>query len=341
MAIHGAGPIGVGVFLTLRRRGVESIIVEPSPGASRGPGGSGGPGARSTRPSCDAVSAIRDLTGGRGAHASVDAAGVPAAFRAMLHGTRIDGTAVVVAIHHHPLVIPPFDFLSENVRAVFWIATVPALVAVAVLVIGVREPEPHHEAVAPKSLPSLRELNQFGKGFWIVVAIGAMVTLARFSEAFLVLCASDAGLRIAWSPLALVVMNLTYFLSAYPVGRLSDRVGRVGLLVVGLAVLIVADIVLALGQNVATVLAGIAVWGLHMGLTQGIFAAMVADNAPPELRGSAFGIFNFLCGLVALLASLLAGALWQFYGPAATFYAGAIFSAAALAALLGWRRRAV
>jgi MFS family permease len=229
--------------------------------------------------------------------------------------------------------------LAENVRAVFWIAAIPAFVAVAVLIFGVKEPERHVESTTLHALPRRRELGRFGKGFWIVTAVGAVVTMARFSEAFLVLRANDAGLSLTWTPIALVVMNATYVASAYPAGRLSDRVDRVWLLAVGLATLIVADLVLAVGERVTIVLAGVAVWGLHMGLTQGIFAALVADAAPADLRGTAFGVFNFVSGLAALLASLVAGALWHWSGPAATFFAGALFSAAALIGLLIWQIR--
>jgi MFS family permease len=229
--------------------------------------------------------------------------------------------------------------LGDNVRAVFWIAAIPAFAAVVVLVVGVKEPQRHVDPNAPQALPRWRDLAQLGGAFWAVATIGAVITLARFSEAFLVLRANQAGLSFAWTPLALAVMNATYVASAYPAGRLSDRIDRVWLLVIGLAVLIVADIMLAWGEQVATILAGVAIWGLHMGLTQGLLAALVADTAPAELRGSAFGMFNFVSGLVALVASLLAGGLWHWYGPAPTFYVGAFFSAAALAGLLWWRFR--
>jgi MFS family permease len=175
-----------------------------------------------------------------------------------------------------------------------------------------------------------------GNPFWIVTSIGAVVTMARFSEAFLVLRASEAGLSFTWTPLALVVMNAAYVATAYPAGRLSDRVGRLWLLVLGLAILIVADIIMAVGQSTAAVLAGVAIWGLHMGLTQGVFAAVVADTAPPDRRGTAFGVFNFISGLAALLSSLVAGALWHWQGPSATFWASAAFAGVALAGLLAW-----
>jgi MFS family permease len=229
--------------------------------------------------------------------------------------------------------------LSDNVRGVFWVAVLPAVVAVTLLVFGLEEPTLHAGKNAPQRLPHWRDLRIFGTAFWAVVAIGAVFTLARFSEAFLVLRAYDAGLSYGWTPLALAVMNLTYVASAYPAGRLSDRLGRVLLLMIGMAVLIVADVVLAVGTGVAVVLLGIALWGLHMGLTQGLLAAMVADTAPVALRGSAFGLFHFVSGLVTLLASLLAGALWEWRGPTLTFVAGAVFAAVALAGLLWWRLR--
>ncbi|MCI0379101.1 MAG: MFS transporter [Gemmataceae bacterium] len=231
------------------------------------------------------------------------------------------------------------QLLTNNIRAVFWIATVPAVVAVAVLVFGVKEPTRHVDARPLNAFPRRRDLEQLGSAFWIVVVIGAIFTLARFSEAFLVLLANERGMSLALAPLAMAAMNFTYVLSAYPAGRVSDRIGRPGLLMIGLAILIAADVVLAVGQNLTLVFIGVALWGLHMGLTQGLLAAMVADTAPAELRGSAFGLFHFVNGAAAIAASLLAGGLWQWYGPTLTFLAGAIFSAVALGGLLTWRSR--
>jgi MFS family permease len=229
--------------------------------------------------------------------------------------------------------------LAGDYRKVFWVAVLPALIAVTVLVVGVKEPPRHTDQCPRTKLPKWRDVRGFSNSFWIVVAIGAFFTLARFSEAFLVVRASDAGLPRDWTPLALAVMNLTYVVSAYPAGRLSDHVGRIGLLVIGLAVLIVADLLLASGVGLTVILVGIALWGLHMGLTQGLLAALVADTAPEDLHGSAFGVFNFVSGLIAVPASLLAGGLWQWHGPGMTFYAGAGFAAAALAGLMWWRGR--
>jgi MFS family permease len=227
--------------------------------------------------------------------------------------------------------------LAGNIRAVFWVAVLPAWAAVALLAVGIEEPAQRADGRSARTMPHWRDLRLFGAAYWSVVMIGAMFTLARFSEAFLILRAHDAGLSLAWTPLALVVMNLTYVASAYPAGKLSDRIGRVGLLALGLVVLIVADVVLALGTSLSTTLVGIAIWGFHLGCTQGLLAALVADTAPTRLRGSAFGVFYLVGGVATLAASLLAGVLWESAGPAATFFAGAAFSAAALAGLFGWR----
>ncbi|MEN6542617.1 MFS transporter [Parvibaculum sp.] len=227
--------------------------------------------------------------------------------------------------------------LADNIRAVFWVATVPAIVAVLVLIFAVREPE-HHDgkAKAPFRLADLRELDRH---YWGVVAVAGVLTLARFSEAFLVLRAQSSGLAIAYVPLVMVVMSGVYTLAAYPAGLLADRLDRRSLLALGFAVLIAADIVLAEGTTPIIVFAGVALWGLHMGLTQGLLSTLVADAAPSALRGSAFGIFNLICGGVLLAASAIAGMLWQGYGPAATFYVGAIITAGGLAGLLVVRSR--
>jgi MFS family permease len=227
--------------------------------------------------------------------------------------------------------------LRGDIRLVFWIAVLPAFVAVAVLVVGVQEPPRHIDDRTQAGLPNWRALPELGSPFWIVVAIGAVVTLARFSEAFLVLRAYNLGLSLAWTPLAMAVMNFTYVFSAYPAGRLSDSIGRTKLLFIGLLTLFVSDMLLAFATNLAVALAGVALWGLHMGLTQGLFAALVADTAPAERRGSAFGLFHFVSGVAAIAASLIAGGLWQWYGPTFTFLAGAAFSVTALTGFMWWR----
>lgn len=227
--------------------------------------------------------------------------------------------------------------LADNIRAVFWVATLPAIVAVLVLIFVVREPEHHDgEVRAPFRLADLRELDRH---YWGIVAVAGILTLARFSEAFLVLRAQNSGLGIAYVPLVMVVMSGVYTLAAYPAGVLADRLNRRSLLALGFTMLIAADIVLAMAATPLVVFVGVALWGLHMGLTQGLLSALVADAAPAALRGSAFGIFNLICGGIVLAASAIAGMLWQGYGPAATFYVGAIITTGGLAGLLAVRSR--
>jgi MFS family permease len=181
---------------------------------------------------------------------------------------------------------------------------------------------------------SLEAVRRLGQVYWRVVIVGAVFTLARFSEAFLILRAQNVGLSLTWVPIVLVGMNVVYALSAYPAGVLSDRLNRKGLLAAGLVMLAGADLALALMPNLGGVAIGVALWGLHMGFTQGLFSALVADAAPPELRGTAFGYFNLLTGLAMLAASVIAGALWDAYGPAGTFLAGLVFALVALSGLL-------
>ncbi len=226
---------------------------------------------------------------------------------------------------------------ANDFRAVFWVAIIPGFLAVALLVFGVQEPDKdpsQQRAVNPIRRENLRRLSS---AYWWVVAIGAMFTLARFSEAFLVLRAQQGGLPVAFAPLVLIGMNVVYALSAYPFGKLSDTMNHGHLLALGLAVLIAADMALAYSGHWTWVWAGITLWGLHMGITQGLLATMVADTAPPDLRGTAYGFFNLMSGLAMLVASALAGALWDLFGAAFTFITGAGFAAFALVALL--RRR--
>lgn len=221
---------------------------------------------------------------------------------------------------------------ANDFRAVFWVAVIPGLMAVALLFLGLREPAPL--AVAKRTNPIRREtMKRMSGAYWWVVGIGAVFTLARFSEAFLVLRAQQGGVPVALVPLVMVAMNLVYALSAYPFGKLSDRMSKKTLLALGLVVLIAADLVLASSDHWGVVLAGVALWGIHMGMTQGLLATMVANLAPEDLRGTAFGFFNLVSGLAMLLASVLAGLLWDQLGASFTFYAGAVFCGVALAGL--------
>jgi MFS family permease len=228
---------------------------------------------------------------------------------------------------------------ADNFTHVFWIAVIPAVVAVLIIVLFVREPKRPTAARAVRSPLSRGELAQLDMGYWMVVGVAAIFTLARFSEAFLLLRAKSVGVPLVLVPTVMVVMNVVYAFSAWPAGALSDSIGRYRLLVAGFALLIVADLVLALGGNVALVMIGVAIWGLHMGLTQGLLQALVADTAPAQLRGTAFGVFNLVSGLAMLLASVIAGGLWDVIGPDGTFLAGALFTAVALAVLPFAHRR--
>ncbi len=213
---------------------------------------------------------------------------------------------------------------ANDFRVVFWVAAVPGLLSVVVLLFGVREPERRTGERRANPL-HWRQLTRLSAPYWWIVAIGAIFTLARFSEAFLLLRAQQGGLPLAWVPLVLVAMNLVYALSAYPFGKLSDRMSHRKLLAMGLAVLIAADVALAFSNSWQAVFLGVALWGLHMGMTQGLLATMVTDTAPADLRGTAFGFFNLLSGLTMLIASALAGLLWDRLGAASTFIAGALF----------------
>jgi MFS family permease len=238
-----------------------------------------------------------------------------------------------------PLLAMALLALLANVRIVFWIALIPGVLSVLVLIAFVREPAaiaPSKPATAPLAWSRLRGI---GHAFWIVVAIGVVFTFARFSEAFLVLRGQDAGLALALLPGILIAMNVVYASSAWPAGVLSDSVDRRLVLAAGLGALVAADLMLALWTSVPGVLIGAALWGLHMGLTQGLLAAMVADAAPADLRGTAFGLFNVVTGVVLFLASALAGVLWETIGHDATFLAGGAFAALAATALLLVRQR--
>ncbi len=255
----------------------------------------------------------------------------PAAARGAAFGLRqsLDTTGAFLG----PLLAIGLMLLWANdFRAVFWVAVIPGVLSVALLVLGVHEPA---RAAAQRAVNPIRRenLRRLGRAYWWVVAVGAGFTLARFSEAFLVLRAQQGGLALAWTPLVLITMNLVFALGAYPFGRLSDRVSHRALLAWGLGVLIAADLLLAAGDQGLIMWSGIGLWGLHMAITQGLLATMVAQAAPADLRGTAFGFFNLMSGIALLAASGVAGLLWDLYGAPVTFMAGAALAAVALAVL--------
>jgi MFS family permease len=252
----------------------------------------------------------------------------PAGLRGAAYGLRqaLDSVGAVLG----PLLaLALMLLLSGDIRAVMWAGVAPALLAVAVLVAFVREPERDPARGPSGAKLSVADVRRLPREFWLVVLLGAVFTLARFSEAFLVLRAEDAGLGLAVVPAVMVVMNLCYAGAAFPAGAAADRVGARKLLLLGLVLLVMADLVLAAASSPVPVLAGAALWGLHMAFTQGLLAKLVADAAPADLRGTAFGLFNLVSGGALLLANLIAGGLWSAHGAAATFAAGAAFAAVA------------
>ncbi|WP_296711371.1 MFS transporter [Rhodoblastus sp.] len=241
------------------------------------------------------------------------------------------------------LAIALMAITGGSFTAVFWMAVIPAFLSVGLLMLAVHEPERPAGQRKIRFPLGLHELRKLGPSYWLVVAVATLFALARFSEAFLVLRAKMVGLPLALIPMVLVVMNVVYALAAFPAGVLSDRTNRINVLLIGFALLIAADVWLAFSDGLLGVTIGIILWGLHMGLTQGLLATLVADTAPAELRGAAFGLFNLLGGLALLAASVLAGALWDAAGAQATFLAGAGFTALALLGLgvVRWRAPAL
>lgn len=230
---------------------------------------------------------------------------------------------------------------ADSIPAAMWFAVIPAAITVIVLIVGVREPAPRSTGEALRPPPTFADARRLPRRFWLVVLLGAVFTLARFSEAFLVLRAQNVGLPLAAVPLVMMVMNVVYAAGAYPAGAAADRCSARTLLLIGLGFLIGADLLLALATSPAAALAGAALWGLYLAGTQGLLSKLVADTAPLDLRGSAFGIFNLVSGVSLLLASVIAGGLWTTLGPSATFFVGATFAAIAAIGLWGVREKRI
>lgn len=225
-----------------------------------------------------------------------------------------------------PLVAIALMFaFNGNVLAVYWLAIIPAGLAMVLLIAGIREPRSQLTQNAP-AMPRLADIVRLNRAVWFAISLASLLTLARFSEAFLLLKSQEAGFAPAWIPITMVVMHAVYGLTAYPVGRLSDQIGRSGLLVGSIAVLAAAYIVLAFASSLAIFVLGIVLWGLHMGLSQGLLATLIADTAPGNLRGTAFGVFNLITGVVVLIGNVAAGWVWDAYGSSTTFLMGAIVS---------------
>jgi len=263
------------------------------------------------------------------------AALAPPALRGAAYGLRqaLDSAGAFIG----PLLAVVFMLLlADNIQAVLWIAVIPGFLAVFLLITGVHEPE-YEQTGHGRHRLTLHDARRLQTRYWLVVILGAVFTLARFSEAFLILRAQDSGMEIAYVPVIMIVMNIVYAVFAYPAGAAADRYPPRWLLLAGSLVLITADVILASATTPAQALLGAACWGLHMALTQGLLAKLVADTSPDDLRGTAFGLFNLITGAALLLASVIAGALWSQYGASATFYAGAGFAAIAALGMLGYR----
>jgi len=227
---------------------------------------------------------------------------------------------------------------ANNFKTVFWIAVIPGTISLFILLIFVKEQSSIADAGKSPGF-KLQKLSTLSPAFWRVLIVGVAFTLARFSEAFILLRAQALGLSTHWVPGILALLSLFYAIGAYPAGKLSDQVGRSGLLNIGMILLILSDIVLGLSTQLSFLVIGTSLWGLHMAFTQGILAALVADTTNRSHRGTAFGLFGLATGLAVLLASVIAGAIWDSFGPSMTFYSGAIFACLALAGLLLWRHR--
>ena len=258
---------------------------------------------------------------------------VPSEMRGAAYGLRqsLDSVGAFVG----PLLAVAFmALLANDIKAVLWVAVVPAFLAVILLAVAVREPEAAGMGSGIGKRLTLANAKRLSRNYWLIVALGGVFTLARFSEAFLILRAKDVGLSLVLVPVIMIVMNVIYSAFAYPAGILADRIHPRLLLVAGLGVLISADGVLAIATTPFAAFIGAGLWGLHMALTQGLLLKMVANASPEELRGTAFGLFNLVSGAALLLASIIAGGLWSSYGPSATFLAGAGFATVAAVGLL-------
>jgi MFS family permease len=261
----------------------------------------------------------------------------PAELRGAAYGLRqsLDSVGAFLG----PLLAIAFMALWANdIKTVLWVAVLPVFISVALL-FGVREPDAHPDQADKSSPISLSSAKRLQSSYWIIVAFGAVFTLARFSEAFLVLRAQSVGLPVGLVPMIMIVMNVVYAASAYPAGIASDHLSRRMMLCAGLAMLVLADLTLAFASTPWQVFTGAGIWGLHMGFTQGLFNKLVAGSAPAELRGSAFGIFNLVSGLALFLASVIAGSMWDLIGPSATFIAGAILAVIAGIGILAYKEK--
>ena len=256
----------------------------------------------------------------------------PAEIRGACFGLR-QSLDTVGAFFGPLLAIAGMIIFAGNIRTVLWIAVIPALISMIILIFGVEEPKIHYKIDKKPSL-QLKEIYNLSSEYWKLVLIAGIFTLTKFSDAFLILKAQAIGFQVTFVPLIMVIMNIIYAFGAYPAGILSDKVNRKVVLLIGIVLLIIANIILAMADDFFMLVLGIIFWGMHMAFTQGLLATMVTDTTAPEIRGTAYGIFNFVCGIAMLLSSIIAGILWDQLGSSSTFIAGAIGAALACICLL-------
>ena len=254
----------------------------------------------------------------------------PPAIRGRAYGLR-QGLDTVGAVLAPIVAVGLMMLFAGDIRAVFWIAVIPAVASVVLILVALREPEVR--TASQQRQPFFAGFRELDKQTRRLLAVGFLFMLARFSEGFLILRGIDVGMSPSLSPLVLVVFNLGFLALAYPAGALSDHLKPRSILISGIAVLIVGNLVLAADFGLAGLVTGVLLWGAHMALTQGIFARMIADSAPEHLRGTSFGAFYFTTGIATLLASVGAGLIWDREGAAAVFIAGAAVAAVAWAML--------
>jgi len=252
----------------------------------------------------------------------------PASIRGMCFGLRQSLDNVGAFIGPSLALIVMLLFVN-NFRSLFWIAVIPAFLSVIFLIIGVDEPKKDGWKSQPTKL-SLKEIGNLSPRYWLVVAIATALMFARFSQAFLILRATTVGMSFAMTPLVIIIMNIMSASSAYYVGYLSDKMNRLFFIVAGFVVLIASDVILGYASNPWHLIAGVTLWGFHIGLTQGVFDTLIVDTTESHIRGSAFGIFNFICGIALIISNVVAGWFWQRYNPATTFFVGAGFTIVAL-----------
>jgi len=213
---------------------------------------------------------------------------------------------------------------TEELRSIFWIALIPGAACLALILFGVEDnvtPTVNTKHIAWKDLKIV-----ITPAFVQLVILGTLFSLARFSNAFIVLRAADIGIEHAWIPMTVVLMNIAFSLSSYPFGKLADKLNPMKLLALGMVLLALANLLFAYAANYRILAAGIVLFGMHLGATQGIFSTIISEIAPSEVRATAFGIFNFFSGLALLASGLVAGSLWEYMGAQYCFGGGVVFA---------------